>query len=103
MFAHFARTSTAFALLLSDLIAPGLQGYERIRLRRLAEGLCLALQRPIPVFGLVDAAGLRGQRIARESVGAGARAAANLLVLAGAALAFQPAGVPQRLENGSVA
>ena len=55
------------------------------------------------MLGLVDAAGLRGQGVACDGVGAGARAAADFLVLAGAALALQLAGVAQRLENRRVA
>src|ERR1039458_3862317 len=54
-----------------------------------------ALQLWVPVFGLVDAAGLRSRGVAGDGIGAGAGAAADLLVLAGAALALQLAGVAQ--------
>jgi hypothetical protein len=44
----------------------------------------------IPVLGLVDAAGFLGQRVAGEGIGAGAGAAADLLVFAPLVSAMGP-------------
>ena len=67
------------------------------------EGCCFILQLRVPVLGLIDAARLLREWIAGDGIGAGARAAADFLVLAGAALAFELAGVAQRLEDGRIA
>jgi len=54
------------------------------------EGRGLVLQLRIPVLGLVDAAGFLGQRVAGEGIGAGAGAAADLLVFAPLVSAMGP-------------
>src|ERR1035437_9776118 len=80
-----------------------LQRNQRGRLLRLADGGRLVLLAWDPVPRLVDAAGLLGQRVASERVGPRPRAAADLLVLAGAALAFELAGIAQGFEDGRIA
>src|SRR6185503_5087025 len=55
-----------------------------------------------PVLRLVDAAGFLRKGIAGDGVSTGAGAAADFLVLAGAAVAPQAAGIPERFEDRSV-
>src|SRR5690348_11775175 len=76
-----------------------LELHQIVRFAARSGHLCL-LRIRLVAAGYVDAAGLLGEDVSRDGVGAGAAASADVAKLAGAAFAVQLVGVAQLHEDG---